>query len=95
MAKAKDAKPQEVEVEVVETAETQEVNDGNQPAAEAAAPATTARVSTSPKMVKVHAIEDINCMVGGNRYTAQKGKEFQVPMDVAFILANSQKVYRV
>lgn len=70
-----------------------------QPAAPApkapAAPAAQAKVSTGNKMVKVHSLEDIDCIVAGQPYKYPKGREFQVPMDVAFILANAKKVYRV
>ena len=97
MAKARE-KQEEVEVQVVETTEAPEVSTDAQPAPEAAAPAqpaAAARVSTSVKMIKVHALEEVNCIVSGKRYTIAKGKEVQVPMDVAFILCNAQKVYRV
>ena len=55
-----------------------------------------AQVTTTPiKNVKIHTLDEVNCYVGGTHYSFAKGKEASVPSDVAAILTNSQKAYRI
>ena len=55
-----------------------------------------AQVTTTPiKNVKIHTLEEVNCYIGGAHYSFAKGKEASVPSDVAAILTNSQKAYRI
>ena len=55
-----------------------------------------AKVVEAPiKNVKIHTLEEVNCYVGGAHYSFAKGKEESVPSDVAAILTNSQKAYRI
>ena len=55
-----------------------------------------AQVTTTPiKNVKIHTLEEVNCYIGGSHYSFAKGKEASVPSDVAAILTNSQKAYRI
>lgn len=55
-----------------------------------------AQVTTTPiKNVKIHTLEEVNCYIGGEHYSFAKGKEASVPSDVAAILTNSQKAYRI
>jgi hypothetical protein len=46
------------------------------------------------KKVKIHTTEDIDSIVSGIPYKFAKGKDVQVPADVAAILVNAQKAYR-
>ena len=52
-------------------------------------------VETPIKNVKIHTLEEVNCYIGGTHYSFAKGKEANVPSDVAAILTNSQKAYRI
>ena len=52
-------------------------------------------VKTPIKNVKIHTLEEVNCYIGGTHYSFAKGKEASVPSDVAAILTNSQKAYRI
>ena len=55
-----------------------------------------AQVVEAPiKNVKIHTLEEVNCYIGGAHYSFAKGKEASVPSDVAAILTNSQKAYRI
>ena len=55
-----------------------------------------AQVTTTPiKNVKIHTLDEVNCYVGSVHYSFAKGKEASVPSDVAAILTNSQKAYRL
>lgn len=55
-----------------------------------------AKVVEAPtKNVKIHTLEEVNCYVGGKHYSFAKGKDASVPSDVAAILTNSQKAYRI
>ena len=47
------------------------------------------------KNVRIHTLEEVNCYVGGVHYSFAKGKEVSVPNDVAAILTNSQRAYRI
>ena len=51
--------------------------------------------TTLIKPVKIHTLEEVNCYIGGTHYSFAKGKEASVPSDVAAILTNSQKAYRI
>lgn len=51
--------------------------------------------TTLIKNVKIHTLEEVNCYVGGTHYSFAKGKDASVPSDVAAILTNSQKAYRI
>ena len=52
-------------------------------------------VETPVRNVKIHTLEEVNCYIGGAHYSFAKGKEANVPLDVASILTNSQKAYRI
>lgn len=52
-------------------------------------------VKTETKMVKVRAIEDVDCYIGGTRHTIRKDREASVPTDVAAILSSARKVFRI
>lgn len=51
--------------------------------------------TTLIKSVNLHTLEEVNCYVGGTHYSFAKGKDASVPSDVAAILTNSQKAYRI
>ena len=60
---------------------------------EKAAPA--AQVKAAVKKVRIHCIEEVDCIIAGVAYNFPKGKEVDVPADVAAILNNSQRAYRM
>lgn len=60
---------------------------------EKAAPA--AQVKAAVKKVRIHCIEEVDCIITGVAYNFPKGKEVDVPADVAAILNNSQRAYRM
>lgn len=47
------------------------------------------------KKVRIHCIEEVDCIIAGVAYNFPKGKEVDVPADVAAILNNSQRAYRM
>ena len=52
-------------------------------------------VETPIKNVKIHTLEEVNCYIGGIHYLFAKGKEVSVPSDVAAILTDPEKAYRI
>jgi len=58
-------------------------------------PTPEAKVAGSSKKVKIRTTEDINCMISCTPYQIKKDKEVQVPSDVAAILVNAKKAYRI
>lgn len=70
----------------------QPANGGeNEPKAPAA---PKAEVAKGEKKVKIHTTEEVDCIIAGIPYVIAKGKDAQVPADVAAILVNAQKAYR-
>ena len=47
------------------------------------------------KKTRVHCVENVDCIIAGNRYKFPKGKETEVPDDVAAILSSSKKAFRM
>ena len=75
-------------------------------APEAEAPAKAAPAKKAPKEtpiehqvtaknVKIHTLEEVDCWIGGVHYQFRKDRDFSVPSDVASVLVNARKVYRV
>lgn len=52
-------------------------------------------VASQTKKVKVRASEEIDCMIANTPYKLAKDKEHLIPSDVAAILVNSGKAYRL
>lgn len=52
-------------------------------------------VTTGAKKVKVQVVEDVDCLVACTPYKLKKDKAYLVPSDVASILCNAKKVYRI
>jgi hypothetical protein len=50
---------------------------------------------TTLKKVKVHLTEELDCFVGQVHYTGRKDRDLEVPSDVAAILVNGKKAYRI
>ena len=50
---------------------------------------------TVVKNVKIHTMEEIDCIVAGSHISLRKDKEVEVPADVAAILCYSKKAYRL
>lgn len=54
-----------------------------------------AEVSEEVKKVKIHTLEDIDCLIAGNTISLRKDKDVEVSSDVAAILCYSKKAYRI
>lgn len=52
-------------------------------------------ITTGTKKVKVQVVEDVNCLVACVPYNLKKDKAYLVPSDVAAILCNAKKAYRI
>lgn len=50
---------------------------------------------TEGKKVSIQVVEPVDCIIAGIPYVLQKDKGYKVPTDVAAILVNSKKAYRV
>lgn len=47
------------------------------------------------KKTRVHCVENVDCIIAGNRYKFPKEKETEVPDDVAAILSSAKKAFRM
>ena len=52
-------------------------------------------VSNGTKKVKVQVVEEVNCIVACVPYNLKKDRAHLVPSDVAAILCNAKKAYRI
>lgn len=86
--------PAEQGTEQVEQKAEQETPVG-EPKKNPKAPKETPIEQSTPKGVKIHTLEEVDCWVGGNHYQLRKDREFSVPSDVASVLVNARKVYRI
>ena len=51
---------------------------------------TAAVTGKVTKKTRIHCVENVDCIVAGNRYKFPKGKETEVPDDVAAILSSAK-----
>ena len=58
-------------------------------------PVEEAEVTNAVKMVKIHVYKSTDAIIGGDRYTFTEDSDHQVPADVAAILVNGEKAYRL
>lgn len=65
--------------------------DGEKPKSPAAAVAVN---TNAEKEVKVMAIEDHKCNIGGKDYNLRQNKEYSLPASIATILSNARKVIK-
>lgn len=56
---------------------------------------TAAVTGKVTKKTRIHCVENVDCIVVGNRYKFPKGKETEVPDDVAAILSSAKKAFRM
>lgn len=56
---------------------------------------TAAVTGKVTKKARIHCVENVDCIVAGNRYKFPKGKETEVPDDVAAILSSAKKAFRM
>lgn len=56
---------------------------------------TAAVTGKVTKKTRVHCVENVDCIIAGNRYKFPKGKETEVPDDVAAILSSTKKAFRM
>lgn len=47
------------------------------------------------KKVSIQVVEPVDCIIAGEHYLLSKDRGYKVPTDVAAILVNSKKAYRV
>lgn len=52
-------------------------------------------ITTGAKKVKVQVVEDVDCLVACTPYELKKDTAYLVPSDVAAILCNAKKAYRI
>lgn len=88
MAKTKFNEEDEVRVPTSTEEKMDEEATGKKGAAEAT-------ISTAKKLVKIRTSEEVDCIISGKTYSFSKGKEAQVPSDVAAILCYANKAYRL
>lgn len=77
----------EVEPEVTKVEEVKTEPEVKKPTV-----AVTGKVT---KKTRVHCVENVDCIIAGNRYKFPKGKETEVPDDVAAILSSAKKAFRM
>ena len=63
-----------------------------EPEVEKPTAAVTGKVT---KKTRIHCVENVDCIIAGNRYKFPKGKETEVPDDVAAILSSAKKAFRM
>ena len=56
---------------------------------------TAAVTGKVTKKTRIHCVENVDCIIAGNRYKFPKGKETEVPDDVAAILSSAKKAFRM
>ena len=56
---------------------------------------TAAVTGKVTKKTRIHCVENVDCIVAGNRYKFPKGKETEVPDDVAAILSSAKEAFRM
>lgn len=56
---------------------------------------TAAVTGKVTKKTRIHCVENVDCIVADNRYKFPKGKETEVPDDVAAILSSAKKAFRM
>ena len=56
---------------------------------------TAAITGKVTKKTRIHCVENVDCIIAGNRYKFPKGKETEVPDDVAAILSSAKKAFRM
>ena len=57
--------------------------------------AIVVKTNTGEKSVKVQVVEAVDCIIAGIPYKLSKDKSYSVPSDVAAILVNAKKAYRI
>ena len=77
----------QIEPEVTEVEEVKIEPEVKKPTA-----AVTGKVT---KKTRIHCVENVDCIIAGNRYKFPKGKETEVPDDVAAILSSAKKAFRM
>lgn len=83
--------------EVVEVGSNEETETGTETpeVVETNERVEVAEVSEEVKKVKIHTLEDIDCLIAGNTVSIRKDKDVEVSSDVAAILCYSKKAYRI
>lgn len=56
---------------------------------------TAAVTGKVTKKTRIHCVENVDCIIADNRYKFPKGKETEVPDDVAAILSSAKKAFRM
>lgn len=53
------------------------------------------KVTAGTKNVRIQIADEVDCIIAGIPYQLKKDKAYQVPSDVAAILCNAKKAYRL
>lgn len=53
------------------------------------------KTSLGAKNVKIQVVEPVDCIIAGVPYKLNKDKSYEVPSDVAAVLNNAKKAYRI
>lgn len=69
--------------------------DSENPVEEKDAGTSGVTISKGSKSVKIRMLEGVDSIISGEAYCFSKGKEASVPSDVAAILCNSKKAFRL
>lgn len=84
---------EEEDVQKVET--PNEVNKETATVSETSRAAEEVKITTGSKKVKIHVTENAKFLVACVPYDLKKDKDYLVPSDVAAILCNAKKAYRI
>ena len=87
---------QQIQENEEQEASTQDAPENPVVVEKPAKPAKEASVQdAAPKLVKIHAMEAIDSIIAGKPYFLAKDRDHSVPSDVAAILVNGKKAYRI
>lgn len=53
------------------------------------------KTASGAKNVKIQVVEPVDCIISGIPYKLAKDKSYEVPSDVAAVLNNAKKAYRI
>ena len=90
---ARTSKKEVVEAEVQVAAQEGQIEATQETQEDEEQEASTQDVT--PKLVKIHAMESIDSIIAGKPYFLAKDRDHSVPSDVAAILVNGKKAYRI
>ena len=93
--KAKEELPEEAPVVSTEEVDNVEVEAPEETVEQVEVQAKVATVKSGVVSVKVQIVEPVDCIIAGIPYKYQKDRAVSVPSDVAAVLVNARKAYRI